>query len=1207
MLVRRAAGISSTKDTNSAIDAEYLSELQLNEVGLELAGARSADLANFAPFSFQDRQRQNLDVISGSYKATYSAAEAGQLITPAAEWLLDNFYRVEDTARQLKRDLPRAFYRSLPTVRVTGGAEVPRVLTLAWTYVAHSRSEVTRERLSALIDGFQHGTPLRIGELWAVPSMLRFVLLEDLARIARRIDRARLLRDLANDLADVLLSTGSADKRLSLLQANEINARDNTFASQLLYRLSEEAVRAREAIAWIETHLEARGSSEDEVQIAEQNRLSAGNVRIGNIVRGLQAIDDIDWKDWFASVSRVDAVLGAGSNFDALDFTSQDQYRGAVEEMARWSGKSEPAVAERAIDRSAGAGADVGSTLAGRARAGLEADLGCRLPILVRLARAYRGLGWLGIAAPVLALTVFSLAVLLFALTSAGAGTGTALVLTFLAALPASQMATAIFNTFVTATVRPSRLVGYEFKNGVPDESRTLVVMPCLIDSFDTIDQLVRTLEVHYLSHTRGELYFALLSDWADFEVERDERDEALLVYARAEIARLAKLYAHDGRTRFFLLHRARLYSAGEGVWMGWERKRGKLLELGAVLRGEGEDTTFLPLEVPLPDGIIYVMTLDADTRLTRDAVTKLVGKLAHPLNHPEIDLAAGRVVDGYGILQPRVTPSLTTGAEASTFQRVFSANRGLDPYVFAVSDVYQDLTGQGSFTGKGLFHVDTFHALLAELIPENAVLSHDLLEGIIVRAALVTDVEVVEDFPVRYEVEASRQHRWARGDWQLLPLLFARGVDALGRWKMLDNLRRTLVPVAWVAASILGWCLLSSGVGIFWQFALIFTLACGPVLSLLRQLWPRGRDGVVAAEVVSWLGDAANALGQVALQLAFMAQGAASMADAVVRTLYRLFVSRRHLLQWRSAALVASRASSPQGYVRGMLPSIAIGVVGLGLALLAGGGVGIAAVFAVLWIAAPGIAWLVSRTAETEDRLRVTPDDRDALRRAARRSWAYYAHFVTQEHHWLPPDNFQETPQPVVASRTSPTNIGCYLLSVLSARDFGWIGLAETVSRLEDTVATVETLPKYRGHLFNWYETRSAKVLTPAYVSTVDSGNLAGHLVCLSSACRDWAAAPFAHVQIGFSGIGDVAGVLAEELAGIPDERRALRPLRRRIEEQLSGFDRLLQASDNLAESRLSPPDQAFDDREPAGDPCARARSGISRPTRPDRWCAGR
>ena len=682
MLVRHGAGASLIPgDANAAIEAEYLSELELGQAGLELANDGSCQLPNFTPFNFEARQRENLDAISASYRATYGSAEAGQLITPAAEWLLDNFYRVEDTARQLKRDLPRSYFRSLPTMPVAGpgagGAQVPRVLALAWTYAAHSRSEVTRERLSALIDGFQLGHPLRIGELWAVPSLLRFVLLEDLARIARRIDRARVLRDLANGLADTLLATESTDERLALLQANEANARDNTFASQLLYRLNEEAVRAREAISWINAHLEARGSSDDEVQIAEQNRLAAGNARIGNIVRGLQAIDDIDWKDWFTSVSRVDAVLGAGSNFDALDFTSQDQYRAAVEQLARWSGATEPAVAERALARSADAGMDVGSTLVGRARRALEADLRCRLPLRVRLARAYRGLGWLGIAAPVAGMTLLLMAAVLFALTQAGVGTGVAVLLTLLGALPASEMATAIFNTVVTATVPPSRLVGYDFEDGVPDDSRTLVVMPCLIDSFDTIDELVRTLEVHYLSHTQGELYFALLSDWADAEVERDERDEALLAYARAEIDRLAKLYAHDGRTRFFLLHRARLYNPGERVWMGWERKRGKLLELAALLRGEGADTTFLPVDVPLPDGIVYVMTLDADTRLTRDAVTKLVGKLAHPLNHPVVDPALGRVVAGTGILQPRVTPSLTTGAEASTFQRIFPPTAG--------------------------------------------------------------------------------------------------------------------------------------------------------------------------------------------------------------------------------------------------------------------------------------------------------------------------------------------------------------------------------------------------------------------------------------------------------------------------------------------------------------------------------------------------
>jgi cyclic beta-1,2-glucan synthetase len=1155
-------------DRYAAIEAEYLSEEELRLRGADLAGCDLAVLPNYTPGDFEARQRENREAMSSSYLATLRSAESGDLITPAAEWLIDNFHQIEETALQVKRDLPRRFFRSLPAVPLSGGGQVSRALALAWTYAAHSRCEITEERLTALVEGFQQGQALRIGELWALPSLLRFVLLDDLARLARRIDRARDMRERANAVADALRSADSREARLAILRGIEAEAGDNTFASQLLYRLSDETVTAHHAIAWIEERLEARDSDADEVQVAEQRRMSAGNARIGNIIRGLRAIDDIDWKEWFVTVARVDAVLRAGSNFDALDFPSQDQYRGAVEEIARWSGENEEEIAERALGRSVALGVDVGEVLIGPGRADLEAEVRCRPPLLVRLARAYRRLGWVGIAAPVIGLTLVALAASLFGLLGAGVGLGSAIFLTLLAGLPASEAASALFNSVVTANVRPSRLVGFEFKNGVPEECRTLVVIPALIDSYDTVDALTRALEVHYLSHTRGELYFALLSDWPDSQIARDDRDDALLDYARAEIARLAGQYAYDGRRRFFLLHRRRLLNEAEGAWMGWERKRGKLLELGAVLRGEAEHTTFLPLDAPLPEGIEYVMTLDSDTRLTRDAVTKLVGKLAHPMNRPVVDEAAGRVVEGHAILQPRVTPSLTTGAEASAFQRVFSANRGLDPYVFSVSDVYQDLTGEGSFTGKGLLHVDTFHQLLGERIPENSILSHDLLEGILARAALVTDVEVVEDFPVRYEVEASRQHRWARGDWQLAPFLFTHGIDVLGRWKILDNLRRTLVPIAWVAGSLLGWILLPEAAAAGWQLALVVSLFVAPILGLLRQLRPRRGELVIETQLFGWSRDAASALAQGGLQLTFIAQNAALMADAILRTLYRLRVSRRHLLQWRSAALTASQGyRSPLDYARAMLPSIGIGLVGILAAWFSGGGIAIALAFGALWIVAPLIAWSVSRTAETEDRLRVSPEDLAALRRAARRSWAYYEHFVTAEHNWLPPDNFQEIPHPVVANRTSPTNIGCYLLSIVSARDFGWIPLAETVARIENTVATVESLSKDRGHLYNWYDTRTMLSLEPRYVSSVDSGNLAGHLVCLSSACRDWAEATFANLLSGPAGLGDVVGVLTEEMASIPNERRAQRPLRRRMEERLAEFERALRSPDAHSE----------------------------------------
>ncbi len=542
-------------------------------------------------------------------------------------------------------------------------------------------------------------------------------------------------------------------------------------------------------------------------------------------------------------------------------------------------------------------------------------------------------------------------------------------------------------------------------------------------------------------------------------------------------------------------------------------------------------------------------MTLDADTRLTRDSVTRLVGKLAHPMNSPRIDPVSNSVTQGHAILQPRVMPSLTTGEEASVFQHTFSQNRGLDPYVFTVSDVYQDLTGNGSFTGKGLYDIDAVSTVLDDRFDDNTILSHDLLEGTVGRSALVTDVELVEDFPVRYEVEASRQHRWARGDWQLLPIIFGNdsGISSLGRWKMLDNLRRSLVPIAWLLASLLGWSLLPVEFSVLWQMALVVSLFIAPTLGLLEGIIPARDDRVFRVHVSSVISEIGSATAQVLLRIVFIAHSAVLMIDAISRTLYRVFVSRRNLLEWRTAAQVHSGASwTIADYFHDMPGAVVIGGIGLLLALVSGqGALLIAAPLCALWIASPLVG------------LESQPERRDArstgcqCRGASTTAYGRATYLVLlstplsrKSITILPPDNFQEHPDPVVAHRTSPTNIGLYLLSVISARDFGWISIQETVQRIENTLATVDALDKHRGHLFNWYDTKTCDVLHPRYVSAVDSGNLAGHLIALSASCRDWAEAPYAYLQAGYEGIADAIVIVAEELAAVPDDRRNSAPV---------------------------------------------------------------
>ncbi len=1158
------------------IRAHFLHEARIRELGASLARKEVTSFHGIERFEFQARVRDNAEKVLAVYRATNAAQARGEMITPAAQWLLDNHYLVEETSFQIKRDLPRRFYRQLPRLELPTGGTVPRALAIAWIYVAHSDSTVSLQNFKAIVEGYQSVEPLKIGELWALPSLLRFVLIENLRRISVRVNRARELRGTANDVADKVLAASDSNDETSLLAAYTQHARDTTFATQLLYRLRDGSQNAEKALDWLEKLLEKAGTDAEEVTICEHDTLSSGNVTTGNIVRGLRLVNDIDWTVWFEEVSRIDKLLRERSDLALLDFASRDQYRTAIEDLARRSGLTEYEVAERATEISGyelpatpadGAevitpheATNVGFFLVGSRREELERAIGYSPSFGTRLNRAFRHTGWTGIVVPVFLLTLLLMLLAGAALKAIGLPDAAVALLLVLFSVPASEGALGFFNTLVLLFLKPTRLVGYEFKEGVPAEARTLVVVPTLIGSRDEVEETVRKLEVHHLANMHGELCFALLSDWPDSDCEQRVEDDEILDFARAEIARLNERYPRDGSPMFHLLHRRRLYNESQKCWMGWERKRGKLHELNLLLRGD-PDTTFLPLEAPLPENVVHVMTLDSDTRMMRDSVSRLVGKLCHPLNRPVIEPVSSRVTAGYSILQPRVTPSLTTGDEASFLQRVFSANRGIDPYVFAVSDLYQDVFGAGSFTGKGLYHVDAMEASLRGRIGENRVLSHDLLEGALARSALVTDVEVVEDYPPRYAVDASRQHRWARGDWQLLGYIFSpkSGVPGLSRWKMIDNLRRTLTPIFWVMAAIAGWALLPFTQAAQWQALLILALFMAPTFEIIDAIVPKDRETTVRGHLTALVRDVAFGTALVALRVVLMAHTAWMMGDAIVRTLYRMCVSRQNLLEWRTAS--EAHKSDPNGvwaYYRQMYGAVVIAIIGLVIPVLADStGTFVGFFFAIFWIGSPAFAWLISRSAETEDRLRVSPADRAALRTIARRTWAYFEAFVTAEHNMLPPDNFQETPQPVVAQRTSPTNIGVYLLSVVSARDFGWISLADAASRIDATMTTIEKMRRFHGHLFNWYDTKTLQPLLPLYVSSVDSGNLAGHLVAVAAACADWAEAPAVHLQGDFDGILDCVTVLEESLDDLPNDRRQLRPLRQRLLDRIVGMRR--------------------------------------------------
>src|SRR3989449_549327 len=677
-----------------------------------------------------------------------------------------------------------------------------------------------------------------------------------------------------------------------------------------------------------------------------------------------------------------------------------------------------------------------------------------------------------------------------------------------------------------------------------------MVVVPTLLTSVAGVAELLEHVEVLALGNVDPRIHFAILGDFTDAPTAEMPADDEILDAARSGVVDLNARLGQGRTNRFHLFHRARQWNPGEGSWMGWERKRGKLEEFNRLLRG-AKDTSFR-LHVGDPEvlpSIRYCITLDSDTRLPLHAARKLIGIIAHPLNRPSFDPRLRRVTEGYGILQPRVSVTMASAA-GSLFARVYAGHTGVDPYTTAVSDTYQDLFKEGIFTGKGLYDVDAFRPPLDGRTPENALLSHDLFEGLHARAALVTDVEVVDDSPASVLAHARRQHRWVRGDWQILFWLFPlvptrEGLErnrlpVISRWKVFDNLRRTLVAPATVALLALAWLVLP-GDPLAWTLGVLAAIAF-PLYPLAVQVGAGPAPQQPLAVFLRILGEDVKTAGaQTLLQITFLAHHAYEMAHAIALTLVRLVITQRRLLQWETTAAATARAAGLSARAGALLflvemaasPFIAL-IVLVTIAAARPSSLAVAGPLLALWVAAPLVAYWLSQPVSPERQL-LSSEDRRFLRLIARKTWRYFETFMGAEDHGLPPDNFQEAPTPRLAHRTSPTNIGMGLLSTLAAHDLGFIRTPELVERLEATVSTMGGLERFEGHLLNWYDTRTLAPLPPRYVSTVDSGNLAGALLALAEGLRRLAGEPQSAAQI-CAGLVDTAEMAGQYLARLAD-----------------------------------------------------------------------
>ena len=1110
-------------DGEPPLSSELFSTEQMEQYGKILAGIHVLGPRVDPDQKLLSRLAENETILLEVHDLVSDALKANRQISPAGEWLLDNFYLIEEQIRTGRRHLPRGYSMELPRLLNGSSAGLPRVFDIAKEIISHGEGHIDPENLRRFVTAYQTITPLKLGELWAIPIMLRLALIENLRRIAVRVAAGRVDRDLADSWADKMQEIAEKDPKSLILVIADM-ARSNPpmstpFVSEFVRRLQGQSPALAFPLTWIEQRLaESNQTIIQLIQYGNQQQ-AADQVSISNSIGSLRFLSSLDWREFVETMSYVEQVLhdDPAEAYILMDFHTRDHYRHVIEKVAKKSDFSEIEVARKSIEL-AKKGAELNGKKDRTAHVGywLIGKGLSQLEDLIKVKHSFSSAFKKTIFSFPLFFYLGSIIVLTLVLSwcvlekAKGDGmTGWHLwVLGFLLTLCTSYLSIAFVNWLVTIFVSPNPLPRLDYSKGIPLESRTLVVVPAMLISLRNIEDLAEALEVRFLANQDKNLYFGLLTDFKDSPQEKSEEDDQFIHEISIKINELNEKYKKENRDTFFLFHRPRKWNPKDRIWMGYERKRGKLADLNSLLRGGPENNFSLIIgNTGLLSKVKYVITLDTDTQLARDSARQFIGAMSHPLNKPKYDTVKRRVTEGYSILQPRVAISLP-GTNRSKYAMLFGSEAGIDPYTRAISDVYQDLFGEGSFIGKGIYDVDAFTQALKDRFPENRILSHDLVEGCYARSGLLSDALLFEEYPASYKADVNRRSRWIRGDWQLIPWLLPflpringaprkNPLSLLSWWKILDNLRRSLVPFALTLLLLAGWTILSSPR--FWTLVVIGIILIPALIHSVVYLIHKPEEVLLRQHIKGAVESVLRQLYQSVFVLVSLPYEAYYCMDALLRTCWRLIISKKRLLEWNSATkdeyqsrfeLIESFRTMWASPLVALLTSTSLFLFFPQTLLIVWPILG-------LWFIFPVIVWWISEPI-VADSTKLSDIQYGFLRELSRKTWSFFETFVGPSDNWLPPDNYQEHPVSVIAHRTSPTNMGLSLLANLSAYDFGYIYTGELLNRTNNAFITMQSLERYQGHFFNWYDTQSLKPLRPLYISSVDSGNLAGHLLTL-------------------------------------------------------------------------------------------------------------
>jgi len=1110
------------------------------------------------------RMNDNYDFILSVYKGLNEDIQKKCTIPSAAEWLLDNFYIIEEQVKGLRRDLAKKNYLRLPVLRSGLLKGYARIFAIAVELVVHTDGQMDDLILSDYLKAYQSHSVLFDREIWAIPMVIRLALIESIRHLCENIKNTQLQWHKADEIFDDWLADEDSDaNRVMKLFKSSLKTTDKanpSFIEHLFYRLRRSGRSYAKVLRIMDKSLAKLGTTTEHITQKEHNSQSVNTVSMGNCITSLRFFSALDWADLLESVSFVEQILkqDPDGTYPLMDLFTRNYYRSKIEKLASIYGVSELHVAREAVElaKQACSGCDVGSAedaeiqrtwhvgyyLIGKGIKSLESrqeKINKFLPKAAYIGKRFPGILYFG-SIGLITLLLVAIAVQYSILTTALPTLLISILAGIAVLIPSSDIAVNAVNWIVCKALSPAFFPRIELKDGIPDSMSTIVVVPALLPDEKRVKELLDNLESHYLSNREDNLYFALIGAFKDSDEASMKDDSKIIEAALCGIKELNRKYSGKGKEKFYFFHRESQFNKRNNNWIGWERKRGALMEFNDLILGS-IDTSFsyFSCNVPPFSNVKYIITLDSDTILPMGMAKKMIGTMAHPLNRPVIDKQRGIVIEGYGLMQPRIDAD-SESSNKSLFSRIFTGQEGIDPYANAISDVYQDLFGEGIFTGKGIYDLKVFQSVLKNAIPENAILSHDLLEGSYVRTGLVADLKLVDAYPSKYNSFASRLHRWVRGDWQLSPFLYGKiynrihsrilnPLSLLSKWKIFDNLRRSLVQPALMILAALSFSILPGSI-YFWLGFFIVAPAFPFMMAVVETVFSGRLWNDKTKRYMTVMFGVKAAFLQGLLTLTFLPYQAWLMVDAIFVTLVRVYITKKNLLEWVTSADVEKfQKNSVGSYVSMMRASLweAPIILILAIAFKPAEAI-ISLLFLVLWGSSPFIAYWISKD-QKEELLKASEEDIHELQRIARKTWRYFEEFTNAKSHYLTPDNYQADPPKGIAYRTSPTNIGLGLLAILTARDFGYIGTYGMMDLIEKTISTIEGLEKWNGHLYNWYNTHTLKPLRPGYISTVDSGNLVGYLITLEQGLKDYLHSPLVDARFS-NGIRDTLNCAGEE-----------------------------------------------------------------------------